>query len=484
MKVSMKSALSLRYGIILFLTAFLVRSVIMIGVIQPNGFFKQADSADYHSCAISIATGNGMHRFDNHEPIFWRTPGYPPFLAFFYNLFGLKNSGFEHNRSAQLAALWIQILLASCIPIILYYLALLLTNQSAIALALSWIAVIHPGLVLASTYLLTEGLALIFFYLFLIFSYQLLIANTWQIKPWLSIILAASMLSIYTWMRPMGEFIAILVALLILIYTQGNWWHRSHRALLFLLIFFGSLFPWYMRNHRLTGEWFFCPTIGTYLTCFSVPKILHRTTGKPLIECLKMAQYNSALAVQKKRIALQSTPYVACQTACKKAAYPVVAQYPGYFLYDWIAETIKTAFDLYSYQIIPMLDDSYWYDPIEEYLPDKIADCLYAHAMPWYARMVCWIEFITSLLIWIGLFGGLWALVIRPLIAPSNVTRFAQRMQSIWLISIPMIGIIIGMTGGFGYARLRLPAEPLMLILSLSFWFWLYTKTLNPKEVS
>lgn len=484
MKVSMKSALFLRYTGTLFLAAFLVRAIVMALIIQPNGYFKQADSADYHNCALSVATGNGMHRIDTHEPIFWRTPGYPPYLAFFYNLFGLKNSGFEQNRSAQLTALWIQIIFASFIPIILYYLALLTTGQSAIASVLSWIAVFHPGLVLASTYLLTEGLALIFFYLFLLFAYQLLIANTWRINPFVSATIAALMLSIYTWMRPMGEFIAILTALLILIGARGSWWHRSRQALLFSLLFFATLFPWYWRNHQLTGQWFFCPTIGTYLTCFSVPKILRRTTGKPLTECLKIAQYNSAVAVQQKRMALRGTPYVACQTACKDFVYPIIAQYPGYFLYDWIAETIKTALDLYSYQIIPMLDDSYWYDPIEEYLPDKIKDCLYAHAMPWYARMLCWVEFLSTLIIWIGLFGGLWALVIRPIVAPSSVSQFAHKMKHLWLMSIPMIGIIIGMTGGFGYARLRLPAEPLLLILAVSFWFWLYTKTVQPKEVS
>src|SRR5258708_4439596 len=84
-------------------------------------------------------------------------------VAFIIRLIGVTHGGFEENRTAQLVSIWVQIILASSIPIILFYLAYLLTSQSAIATALAWISVFHPGLVLASTYLLTEGLALIFF---------------------------------------------------------------------------------------------------------------------------------------------------------------------------------------------------------------------------------------------------------------------------------------------------------------------------------
>jgi len=32
------------------------------------------------------------------------------------------------------------------------------------------------------------------------------------------------------------------------------------------------------------------------------------------------------------------------------------------------------------------------------------------------------------------------------------------------------------MTGGFGYARLRLPVEALMIMLSLTTWYWILKK--------
>ena len=472
----MTTTLSFKHAGALFGIAFLVRAVILFFLIQPNGFYKQADSVDYHNCAVSIAIGNGMHRIDTNEPIFWRTPGYPPYLAFFYNLCGITSARFEDNAFAQKLSLWVQTFLASSIPILLFYLAGILTHTYAIATALAWISVFHPGLVLASSYLLTEGLALIFFYLFLTLFFYALFAPPKTYAVW-AICGAVAALSIYTWMRPMGEFIGLFSALLLCCASLAPWKQKIARGALFALLFCASLAPWYVRNYQLTGEWFFCPTLGTYVNCFSVPKILRRTLNKPLEECFKLSQMNAGRASYQKRLRLRGTGLHISNTVCKEVAYPIIKSYPWFFIYDWIAEVIKTTFDLYTYQLIPMVNGSYWYDPLEEYLPEKISACLWTHDLPWYGRAICWIEFLFSIVLWIGLFAGLWIFVIRTFIDKKAVLPFAKSQLKVWIISILMIGITVGMTGGFGYARLRLPAEPLMLILSLTFWYWLYLRS-------
>lgn len=456
----------------LFCAAFFVRAIVMALVIQPHGFYKQADSMDYHNCAVMLATGNGMFRPDIKEPIFWRTPGYPPYLALFYQIFGITHPGFDQNRPAQLAALWLQILLASVIPIILFYLAYLLTSSALIAKIVAWISVIHPGLVLATTYLLSEGLALIFFYLFLIFFFKIVLAEKKNKNIFISAIFAALTLAIYTWMRPMGEFIAIFSTLFIALRK------KLKAAALFAALFFVAIAPWYIRNHALTGEWFFCPTIGTYLNCFSVPKILRRTLNRPIEECFKIANYNAAIAVQREKQKCAGTGKHVSNNACKHAAYPVIQAHPGYFIYDWTMEVLKTTFDLYSYQLVSMINDSYWYDPIEEYLPHKIGACLYAQSMPWYARLICWLEFIASIFIWIGFFAGSFVFLLRPLIQRKKDV-LTKHHQTVWFFSILIIGLTVGMTGGFGYARLRLPAEPLIIILALSWWLSSFKRVLN-----
>lgn len=452
------SFLSLKKSILIFLSAFIIRALIMQLCIAPNQFYKQPDSADYHMGALCIATGHGMHRFDRDEPIFWRTPGYPVCLSFFYKFFGIKSYAFEPNAHAQQALIWFQILISSLIPLLIFALARIMTRNYLIALISAWISVFHPGFVLASVYLLTEGLALFFFYLFLIGLYTLLFSEIKK-HAWIIILLSALSLSAYTWMRPMGEFVAIFSTFLLILCMRTTWKKSTINAAAFAFIFFATLAPWYARNHELTGEWFFCPTLGTYLNVFAVPKILRRTTGKPLLECHQIARDKATIETKKKMRFLRGTKKHVSNNVCKLVAYPIIAQHPCYFAYDWIMETVKTTFDLYSYQIVSMANGSYFYDPIEEFLPDKIEACLYKEKMPTYARAVCWIEFIFQIVLWIGIFGGLWMFVIHQ-----------NELRRLWLISLALITSVIGMTGGFGYARLRLPIEPLAIILSLTFF--------------
>lgn len=464
----MRSILSKKQALVLFICAFAVRALVMFFFIQPNGYYRQPDSMDYHNCTVGIALGNGMFRIDMDEPIFWRTPGYPPYLAAFYKMCGMHSVQFDNNWYAQCMALWIQIALASLIPIILFFLAHMLTQSNFIASFLAWIAVLHPGLVLASTMLLTEGLALIFFFLFLFFFYSLLMHPKNRFWFWY-FILAIANLSIYTWMRPMGEFVGYASALLLFFAYQGALTQKLVRSLLFGLLFFATLVPWYYRNYQLTGEWFFCPTIGTYLNVFNAPKILRRTTGKPLIECHKIMGQRAAHEIIKKKQEIAGTGKYICNNICKKVSIPVCMSQPGYFIYDWFMESLKTTLDLYSYQLVTMANGSWWYDPIEEYLPEKIAACLYKERVPMATRAVCWLEFLFSIIVWIGLWGGLWLYLIRPL----YTKKYNAHLVRLWLITIPIIALCIGMTGGFGYARLRLPVEPLMLILSLTFWHYI-----------
>lgn len=461
--------LTKKQGFALFAAAFVVRAIVMAFIIQPNEFYKQADSNDYHVSGVTISSGNGMMHPQTGEPLFWRTPGYPLYLACFYWLCGYHGYEFSANRSAQCAAIWVQILLASLIPIILFFLARLLTNTMFIAYAIAWISVFHPGLVLASTYLLTEGLALIFFYLFLILFYKNIIPPSSKKWP-LIIILAALSLSAYTWMRPMGEFVAYFCTLLLALCAIGSWRMKAIKAGLFAIVFFLSIAPWYWRNYQFTDELFFCPTIGTYLNVFSVPKILRRTLNKPILECHKIAQQSAAKEIYQQKLLLRGTDKYVSNAICKRAAYPIVTANPGYFVYDWMMEVIKTTFDLYSYQMVCMANGSYFYDPIEEFLPDKITACMYSEPLPWYGRIVAWLELIFQLLLWIGLLAGFYIFLLKTFFE-KKISIALQNFRWLWLTTIPLIGIVVGMTGGFGYARLRLPVEPLLIILSLTWWF-------------
>lgn len=466
---------------LLIIVTFIIRLISFECFIQFNERYKQADSMDYHNSTLGMATGRGMHRIDNNEPIFWRTPGYPAYLSFFYRLCGLHNAQFTSNKTAQHWAILIQILLDSFLPLIILLLAFLLTQSAIIAWISAWIIALHPGFILASCFLLTEGLALPFFFLFLLFFYRSFSENRKKIS-FGSLILAAIALAIVTWIRPMGEFVALVSIILLFLFDQTSIFVRCKKIALFIVVFAISIAPWYIRNHQLTGQWFFCPMLGTYLNAFISPRIIRDTHKIDLIKSHQLLQRQAAITAYKKQIELQlSGKKVSGNDACMSVAWPIICNYPGLALYYWIKEILKTTFDLYSCQLASIAANTFTWDPIEEFLWEKVSNCLYFQQMPLWMRIIAWIELIYMLLLWIGLLGGFILFWLFTLYKRFNVSDYFLNRGLLWLKVAPMAGAIICMTGGFGYARLRLPAEPLLIILSLTFWAIVFS-SLNRKK--
>jgi len=456
-----------------------------------HSYYHQPDSADYHNGAVCITLGNSMTMIGTNQPIFWRTPGYPLYLSAFYAWFGVTNTGFNANQAAQRAALWVQILLCSLIPIILFYLAYVLTGIYVIAWITAWISVFHIGLILASTYVLTEGLGMIFFYLFLIFFYRLLLTDFVHSKQWVSVsLLAALTLSLYTWIRPMGEFVGLIAAIMIFFLSPGSWHLSLQKSMTFFAPFFISLLPWYWRNYNLTGGWFFCPLSGIYLNCFCAPKILRRTMGISLHDAWKHTQQLAQQELYTAYQAIKGSGKFLSPLLSRNVALPILIAYPFYFAIDWIREAFKTLLDLYSSQFVTFAHDTFWYDPLEDFLMDKTLGCLWYAPMPVWMRLICWTELVYAFFLWIGLLGGAWVFIIHSILRQAQDERnagktkkiktfeavkqnaaFVLRMRWLWFMCGIIIGAVVAMTGGYGYARLRLPVEPLMIILSLTYWY-------------
>ena len=365
------------------------------------------------------------------------------------------------------------------VPIIIFYLALQLTGIISISLLAAWIYAIHLGPILSSCFLLTEALAIIFFSLFLLYFYK--IFKTWaeankknKIKWKKYTLLAGIFLGIATWIRPMGEFVLIVAALLIFILDQINWKKKLKKIGLLFLVFFAITSPWYLRNYKLTGKLFFCPMFGPYLNSFCAPKILRDTLKLPLPKCIQYL-YNCA---QKKALADEHDAYIKNKRCCKHfaplhIALPIIKKHPFLFAYNWMIEVFKTTFDLYSSQLIAFANNSFRYDPLEEFLTEKWSACLYKQKIPLVTRLIVFLEILFELLKWIGLLCGVWLFLIRTLILKFKVPKQIKKIGTLWIKITPIIGAFIFMTGGFGYARLRLPVEPLMILLSLTFWFYL-----------
>lgn len=466
---------TIKHCILLFLAAFLVRAGSFYCYVQHEERYRQADTMDYHNAALALGIGQGMTKLNSGQPIFWRTPGYPLYLSIFYTLFGIKTANFSANMPAQKAALWVQIFACSCIPIILLFLALSLTGSLAIAWITAWVSVFHLGLVLSSTFLLTEGLALIFFYLFLLFFYQSFRCYGEPINHhnWLySIIIAALMLGITSWIRPMGHFVATLSMLLIAFFAQESWRLKLKKIGIFFCIFLATLAPWYIRNYTLTHKLFYWPAAGTYLNAFVAPKVLRSMHGTSFETNWKQLQTVAhQKAIQEFYATRTKGLYVVPEHVAATVACPIILAHPWYAIVAWIPEVIKTTFDLYASQLVSFATNTFMWDPLEEFLGEKLALALYKETIPVWMRIIAWIECIFTIVLWILLLMGIVQFWIIPIYKQCNVSSDIKALAALWFKCLVLTGGILFMTGGFGYARLRLPVEPLLWMLALTVIF-------------
>lgn len=468
--------------LVLVVASFVLRAAVFFFYIQHEERYRQADSMDYHLGAVALTAQQKFINPTTGKYNFWRVPGYPTFLKPFYQWYGIKNYHFNQNTPAQKAAIWVQIVLCSFTCVLVFFLTVLLTNSLPISWAVSTIFVFHLGFVLASCYLLTDALAMLFFFLFLILFYQIIPMQKIENykSKYLLIVCAAVTLALYTWLRPNGEFIALASIATLLLCSSAPWLQKGAQSVLFFAVFFACLSPWYIRNHQLTGKWFFCPMQGPYLLAFNAPKVIRRLTGEPLEKCIKylFTQTGQQVQEQEKLVKIIAPGKVIAQEfICKEVAWPYIAQYPHYVLIDWLREVCKTTFDLYSSQLVAFANKCYTFDPLEEFLGEKLKLCIYKQSMSRFMRLLCWLELLFNMLLWIGIVGGFILFIIGGLL---NKFYCDPRLQFLWLKTGLMIGALVGMTGGFGYARLRMGAEPLLIILSATFWVWVFWPHLLP----
>ena len=512
--------------ILLTLCAFIIRAAVFFFYVQHEQRYCQPDTPDYHISGISLCLGKGMVRYGTPFPFFWRAPGYPWYLSHFFRWHGLTNLGIDANTATHKSALWVQIALASTVPAILFVLALLLTGSFFIAWLTAGITTIHPGFVLASTFLLTEGITLIFFFLFLIFFYKSFkalgeptfgnptfgnqtlgespsdkspsseltsnkpilgkqthnkqtIGNPRTLLPhhWLlNAILAGLSLALATWMRPMGEYVAIVASVIILLFANSSFRKKVLLILVLLTTFFAVVSPWYVRNYHLTHKIFFCPMMGAYLNAFIAPRVLRDVQHRPLDDTFRELQQKAGIEIQKDYIKSLGTGLsVVPESIPLRVALPIIWQYPGYAAYEWMKEVMKSTFDLYSWQLVALVKNCFKSDPLEESLREKTAQCLYKDSLPGtplplFVRIIAWLEAIYALLLWIGIFFGFWYFLLRTALNNYAVPERLKSLGGLWLKTGFMIGSLLFMTGGFGYARLRLPVEPLLIILALTAW--------------
>ena len=174
----------------LFFFSLVVRAATFGLLLSKDERYMDFDSLKYNEVAQQIYQGQGISNADgtNH---FYRVPGYALFLSILYKMFG--------NHPVN--ALWVQVFLASFIPILIFFLSLVLfPSNMSVAKISSVYASFHFGYVILSGFLMTESLFCIFFLLFLILFFS---------KKYF--FLSGVFLGLASMLRPVGHYFMLVL---------------------------------------------------------------------------------------------------------------------------------------------------------------------------------------------------------------------------------------------------------------------------------
>lgn len=223
----------------LHILALLIIGVIPRAILTVSSFaLTWSDSWAYSRWAFNIATRGDFF----HYPIY-RTPLYPMFLSLFYMAFGAAPPIGE-------AIVCVQRLLGMSTGIFIYFIARKTTRTPRIAFLAASMYLLLPRVLYYETTILTEALFTFLLAAAVLWTVSLLERPADKAPALWHLVGLALLLALLTLTRPLGQFLPILFACLLVA--------RFGRALIipaaiFLLSFLVFLLPWIVVNKKVSG---------------------------------------------------------------------------------------------------------------------------------------------------------------------------------------------------------------------------------------
>ncbi len=437
------------------LLAFSIRLLFFYFFLHDNPCQLLFDSKHYHDLAAALASGNGMLNGDGVIQ-FYRVPGYSFFLAILYFLVGQK----------PLVALLAQIVVASVMPIQLYFLSLTFFPSSPdFAKVSSLVACFHLPFVLFSGLVFSETLFLCFFMFFLQSFFMLLKKTHLSYRYSFG---AGIALGVASLMRPIGHYILPLV-LVSLLFFPTKWLTGIQRTGLFFIGWLSIVGWWLLRNYLLTGFVFFHTLPGPHFLNHVAVHLQMNRDGSSFQSAQKKVyeQYAAQcdeLELRKGSPLSEIERCYAAESLTRNIMHKVGVIRLGIFS---LLNMIKTCCSLYMAELLFI--DSKGQLPecsANRSLKSIVMRFLCPTVSHWWLRILIYYEIMVHFLLLLGCV--LYGFVV--------VLKGTMRAKILFLVAIVLIALIVFLSAACGYARLRFPVEPLGLLLGLYFWYAWYKK--------
>lgn len=404
------------------------------------------DSDQYVGIAQHIAQGDGIC-LNVGQPQTYRLPGYSLFVALGYKLFGMREE----------PILWVQLVLASFIPILVFMLSgVLFPNLLWVARGAAVVTALHPGFVLYAGMLATESLFVIFFLLFLLQFFIGLLRQT--ASAWF-MFGAGLALGLASLIRPVGHY-ALVLALMLVVIFASSWRLRFKQGSTLMIGWLVAVAPWLIRNALLTGAICFHTLPGLHFLQYTAANamVLHEGCSYVSARGQLLGEWDRSVRQQERELGRSLNDAERCAVG-QGIARTYVLRYPFAAMRYSCVQLFKTMVALYASQLL-IADTNAW--------PD------YGNDVGWWARIkrflmpevnhqwlvaLVYYEIVLFVLLILGLLVFLWRL---------------RRDVFVWraaALAIPFALLLWLLTVAYGCARLRLPLEPILIIFSVYGWY-------------
>lgn len=505
-----------RFLVGLFAISLLVRMALFGWYMRHDEHYMLAfDSEQYQEIAVKITQGKGITTKEG-SPNLYRLPGYPLFLAACYKIFNVPGKASAKSDSSTQAALLIQIILASLIPVLIFFFALtLFPRQLMVAKVAAIAAALHAGFIIYAGILSTESLFLFFFLLFLIcfYSQRLLFC-------------AGIFLGIASLIRPVGHYVLVVAIFMMLALALISMFRKLHsngarpeepagrlegfvrpngsrhsslcssllttsaiknpliqsnenpsalpvrRSLVegrircgFMLrksvtLFLGWLTivsSWLLRNYLLTGALFFHTLPGLHFLQYSATAVEQDRLGIDYFQAknIVFALWDDAVAQQEKLLHRSVTEYERFAIA-EHVAFRHLLAHPLRALKHACIQIARTCGTLYSSILLYVPLGTVYGDQASLWF--KIKLYLFPRAMdPWLVPLIYW-EMISYLFILLGC-----ALFFLQVV-------YDKSLRLVFLQTVLFASLLLIITLAYGCARLRFAVEPFMIVWMAYAW--------------
>ncbi|KKP24435.1 MAG: glycosyl transferase family protein [candidate division TM6 bacterium GW2011_GWF2_28_16] len=396
------------------------------------------DSSEYIAISKSIYNNCEIKKEDG-DFNFRRLPGYPAFLSLCYKLLGQDNIK---------KALYIQVFLASFIPILIFILSLVIFPNNLLLAQLSAIfSLFNLGFYVYSGVVLSDILFLILFLIFLILFYK----NKY--------FLSGVILGLASLVRPVGVYLIIIISIIIILFKKFNFKLKIKNIFKIFIPWVLIISPWLLRNFLLTGALFFHTLPGIHFLIYTaayiksdIEKIEYYEAKNILLN--KWEHDNQKAGLLENNINYDIKSCNIAENITKK----YILNNKILFLKYSLINIFKTIFSLHSGTLI------YWdsqelpnYTSKTSFL-DKIKRFLFPKINNKFLYFIIYLEILFLFLLLLG-----FSLFILKIL-------YYKKNLNLILNILLFVLLFVSITLAYGCARLRLPVEIFLILFAVSYW--------------